>query len=113
MTEDFKNLRDSLFKTVFSIKGGEGKGPSSSLSLREMIGTLASIAGKGKDEIVQMISREIGLAVAAMLKEPLNQTLAQKKLKITLELVPRNSEKTESKVVKKKKVLKRKILVRK
>ncbi len=40
-----------------------------------------------------MISREIGQAVAAMLKEPINQTLAQKKLKITIELVPRSSEK--------------------
>ena len=45
--------------------------------------------GKSKDEIVQVLCREIGVATAAVLKEPLNQVLENRKLQITMELVPK------------------------
>lgn len=59
---------------------------------RELIGALASWAGKGKDEVVQTLCREIGQAVAAVLKEPLNQVLENKKLQFTIEFVPKKNE---------------------
>ncbi len=59
---------------------------------KEFIGNLATLAGKGKDEIVQLICREIGVATAAVLKEPLSQILKDKKLQLTLELVPKSSQ---------------------
>lgn len=59
---------------------------------REFLANLASWAGKGKDEIVQLICREIGVATAAVLKEPLSQILENRKLQLTLELVPKNPE---------------------
>lgn len=56
-------------------------------TLRDLISMLASIAGKRKDEIVQMISREIGQAVAGVIKEPILRILEDQKLEITVELV--------------------------
>lgn len=63
---------------------------------REFIATLASWAGKGKDEMVQLICREIGVATAAVLKEPLSQILENRKLQLTLELVPKEVSKKKS-----------------
>ena len=60
---------------------------------KEFLGTLASWAGKGKDEVVQMICREVGVALAAMLKEPLSQALKGKKIKFTVEFVPDDEKK--------------------
>ena len=90
MVDDFKTLKDSIFKAVFSATqtGDSSKANNSSNSLRDMVGALASLAGKGKDEIVQIISREIGLAVAGLLREPINQALRDKKMRITIEFVP-------------------------
>ena len=55
---------------------------------KEFLASLASWAGKGKDELVQLICREIGVATAAILKEPLTQLLENRKLQFTVELVP-------------------------
>ncbi len=106
--EEFKNIKDNLLKSVFSAvasvsdNGQEsGKGPAG--ALRDLIGSLASIAGKGKDEIVQIISREIGIAVAGVVKEPLTQILESKKIKITLELADREDHKKKTTTTKKKK----------
>jgi hypothetical protein len=63
------------------------KPTSNSSTLRDLISMLASIAGKRKDEIVQMISREIGQAVAGVIKEPILRILEDQKLEITVELV--------------------------
>jgi|GEM_PF-2003129 hypothetical protein len=56
-------------------------------SAKEFLGALASWAGKGRDELLQVICREIGQATAAVLREPLTQLLHQKKLQITIELL--------------------------
>ena len=60
-----------------------------SFKAKEFLGGLASWAGTSKDEIVAMVCKEIGQATANTLKEPLDQILGSKKLKITVELEPR------------------------
>jgi len=97
-----KNTREKLFKAVFSAiasggsekEGSDGKrsGGFDIGGLKDILGTVASIAGKGKDEVVQLLCREIGQAVAAMLKEPLTQVIENRKLRISLEFVPRNEQ---------------------
>ena len=63
---------------------------------RELLSNLANWAGKGKDEIVQLICREIGYATAAVLKEPITQILKDKKLQLTLELIPKEVQNVDS-----------------
>lgn len=108
MLEEFKSIKDNLLKSVFSAVASVSettqdgsKGPTG--TLRDIIGSLAGIAGKGKDEIVQIISREIGIAVAGVVKEPLTRILESKKIKITVELANRDDEKKDDSPPKKKK----------
>lgn len=75
---------------------------------RELIGALASWAGKGKDEVVQTLCREIGQAVAAVLKEPLNQILENRQLRLTIELVPKATDETPPPSPSRKKIPRRK-----
>ena len=85
MSKDREKNRDYIFSSFMR---------SNDFSLndipkgREFLGALASWAGKGKDELVQLICREIGVATAALLKEPLSQVMEGKKIKFTIELVP-------------------------
>lgn len=69
----------------------DGKDEGSSSSAKDLLLTLAGLAGKGKDELVQSICREIGQATAAVLKEPLAQLLKDRKLQVTIEFVPVNN----------------------
>jgi hypothetical protein len=66
-------------------------------SIRELLGVAASWAGKGKDEVIQMVCREIGIATAAVLKEPLTQVVENQKLLITLEFSPKKKGVQEKK----------------
>jgi hypothetical protein len=104
MVDEFKSLKDTLLKSVFTtVVGGADGDRQSPSALRELISTLASIAGKGKDEMVQIISREIGIAVAGVVKEPLRQVLEDSRMKITIELVPKSEDTTAAKKTKKQK----------
>ncbi|MBC7658216.1 MAG: hypothetical protein H7249_00755 [Chitinophagaceae bacterium] len=79
----------------------DGKDESSSSSAKEVLSTLAGLAGKGKDELVQSICREIGQATAAVLKEPLAQLLKDRKLQVTIEFVPVKNDKEKPRSSKK------------
>lgn len=104
MVDEIKSLKDSLFKIVSagildSKEEGERKGLLD-LNLRgakDVLGAVASIAGKGKDEVVQIVCREIGYAIANMLKEPVTQILNGRKLQMTIELVPAQEKKSSKK----------------
>lgn len=115
MVDEFKSIRDSLFKTLSGLTittreddddtESEDKddrasgGPSSGVDARAakaLLGALFAKAGKSKDDIVQIIAREIGLTVAAMLKEPLTQIAKHQKLQISFELVPKEKDKGSS-----------------
>lgn len=63
---------------------------------KEVLFNLAGLAGKGKDELIQSICREIGQATAAVLKEPLAQLLKDRKLQVTIEFVPVKNAKEKS-----------------
>lgn len=85
--------RDKLVKKVISsiIRNLEGESETdlNNPTAKDLIGALASWGGKSKDEIVQVLCHEVGVATAAVLKEPLNQVLENRKLQITMELVPK------------------------
>ena len=78
---------------ISSILKTSDENPSEDFTtLRELIGAMASWAGKGKDELVQILCREIGIATAAVFKEPLSQVLENRKLQITFEFVPKDEQ---------------------
>lgn len=83
------------FRTKVSDKS-PGKSHDDFSVVGDILTSLLSLAGKGKDEAIQIVGREIGIALAAMLKEPLAMLVNNRKLKVTLEFVP-NHEKSESK----------------
>ena len=103
MPEDSKFNRDRLFRTFVSyVMKNQGEGEDDDgrddridfRTARDLISAIASWAGKGKDEIIQVLCREIGVATAAVLKEPLTQVVENQKLVITVEFAPK-SGKTE------------------
>lgn len=113
MVDEFKTLKESLIRSVFAAVASstDPENPQAKATpsaIRELVSSLALIAGKGKDEIVQIISREIGIAVAGVIKEPVHQILEDRKLKITLELVPKKAQTSAVKTKKKKKTSHRK-----
>lgn len=95
MAEDTKFNRDKIFKTIISTilkNSGEGGDATQGLDFRtarDLINAIAGWAGKGKDEIIQVLCREIGVATAAVLKEPLTQVVENQKLVITIEFSPK------------------------
>lgn len=96
MVDEFKSIRDSFFKVLAAGINGAGDDESGRRGLldvnlkgaKDLLGSLAGWAGKGKDEVVQLVCREIGNAMAGVLKEPIAQVLEGRKLQMTLELVP-------------------------
>ena len=95
MGDEFKSIRESLLRSVLSgLTNGNGasdRDPADdSKNARDLIVTLLSRAGKGKDEIVQILAREIGVAIAAMLRGPLSELAKHQKLQITFEFVPKS-----------------------
>ena len=115
MVDEFKSIRNNLLKTLTGIsittrtgfgddeddteadEGSESSGRGDILAARALFGALFAKAGKSKDEIVQIIAREIGMTVAAMLKEPLAQIAKHQKLQISFELVPKSSDTSHAK----------------
>lgn len=113
MADEFKSIRDNLFKvlTGFTVNvnsasdqtpdlsdddedgarsSGRSRAAMDASAARALIAALFTKAGKGKDEIVQIVAREIGTAVAHMMKEPLSQLAKHQKLQISFEFVPKD-----------------------
>lgn len=63
---------------------------SGSKFTRDLLSALLSRAGRGKDEAVEILGREIGQAIAAMLKRPLSEVFRNNRVQLTIELVPKN-----------------------
>jgi hypothetical protein len=88
MVDDLKNRGDRILKNIIS-------GITSTLSSdedgagRDLVSGLLSKAGRSKDEVIQILGREIGLALAAVLAKPLEQMTENKRVRITVELVPK------------------------
>ncbi len=99
MKKNDSRYRDRVIKQMagYLVKSlTESKIESSLPSAKEFLSALSSIAGKGKDELVQTICREIGQATAAVLKEPIAEILRDRRLQITIELVPTDYEKEQT-----------------
>ena len=97
MADEFKSIRDSLFRALMGnfddIDESDADAPRTgrldSSTTKALLSAIFARAGKGKDEVVQIVAREIGVAVAAMLKEPLAQLADKQKLQISFEFVPK------------------------
>ena len=90
------NKSDTIVKKVFSsivksLDGEEVEGHDNPTA-KDILGAVANWGGKSKDELVQVLCREIGIATAAVLKEPLNQVLENRKLQISIEFVPKTDD---------------------
>lgn len=97
MADEFRSIRENLFK-VLSGKSRDDDDSDDEMgggyildagAVKALLTAIFARAGKGKDDLVQTISREIGLAVAGMLKEPLAQLAKHQKLQISFEFVPK------------------------
>ena len=96
MVDEIKSIRDTFFKVLAAGISGQTEEETRRRGLldvnlkgaKDLIGSLAGWAGKGKDEIVQLVCREIGNAMAGVLTEPIAQVLEGRKLQLTIELVP-------------------------
>ena len=104
MVDEFKTIRDNLFKVLTGKReNGDDEDDavfgSSVLDAGTAKALLAGIfarAGKSKDEVVGIVAREIGVAVAAMMKEPLSQLAKNQKLQISFEFVPKDGAAAEA-----------------
>jgi hypothetical protein len=103
MVDEFKSLRDNLFKVLTGKDKDrddeDGLGGLGSVldagTAKALLGAIFQRAGKGKDEVVGIVAREIGVAVAAMLKEPLAALAKNQKLQISFEFVPKDGHQEE------------------
>jgi hypothetical protein len=91
MTET-KTRTDRLIKNILSGLSGS---VDADAPTKEILFSLLSKAGRSKDEVIQILGREIGLALAAMLAKPLEQITENKRVRITVELVPKAKIKTQ------------------
>ena len=95
MVDDLKNRGDRILRNILgSIAGSVGSDDEN--GTRDLLIGLLSKAGKGKDEFVQILGREIGLALAAVLSKPLEQMTETKRIRITVELVPKTKKSAKS-----------------
>ena len=118
MVDDLKSFKDSLLKTLVagigSVAGGQsstsdagaqgddseqGEGPDDGARAglaRDLLVTLLTKAGRSKDEVIQILGREIGSALAAMLRKPLAELARNQRLQVTFEFVPKDQTPEET-----------------
>jgi hypothetical protein len=86
MVDDLKNRGDRILKNILqSFAGSDDDGAGT----RDLVLGLLSKAGRSKDEVIQILGKEIGFALAAVLAKPLEQMTENKRIRITVELVPK------------------------
>jgi hypothetical protein len=92
MVDDLKNRGDRILKNILSGLQSSLQSDDDSTA-RDLVFGLLSKAGRSKDEVIQILGREIGLALAAVLAKPLEQITENKRVRITVELVPKAATK--------------------
>ena len=95
MVDDLKNRGDRILKNILSGIAGTVTSDEESTA-RDLVFGLLSKAGRSKDEVIQILGREIGLALAAVLAKPMEQMTENKRVRITVELVPKSKKKASS-----------------
>jgi hypothetical protein len=100
MVDELKSFKDAIKNTILNNVGGLAEDDLGDRVVgkmaRDVINQVLSKAGKSKDEFIQILGREIGFALAAMLREPLEQLVESKKLCISIELVAKPQESVKS-----------------
>lgn len=93
MSEESKSIADSILRLIVGRSDSERNDNTNedvdAKTAKALISALFARAGKSKDEVIHMVAREIGMAVAAMLKEPLALLAKHQKLQISFEFVPK------------------------
>ncbi|MBM4252260.1 MAG: hypothetical protein FJ146_09835 [Deltaproteobacteria bacterium] len=94
MSEESKSITESILRLLVGRADADRDDDTSDEEVeakkaRALMSALFARAGKGKDEVIHMVAREIGNAVAAMLKEPLALLAKNQKLQISFEFVPK------------------------
>ena len=100
MVDDLKNRGDRILKNIISGLAGTLQSDDDGNS-RDIVSGLLLKAGKSKDEVIQILGREIGLALAAVLAKPLERITENKRVRITVELVPKSKKKSAAQTKKK------------
>lgn len=95
-----RQRRDRIIKNILSGLTGPLQNDDDATP-KDLVWSLLSKAGRSKDEVIQILGREIGLALAAVLAKPLEQMTENKRVRITVELVAKK-KKTQSTSSKKK-----------
>ncbi len=95
-----KTRRDRIIKNLISGITGATQSEDDS-SAKDIVLGLLSKAGRSKDEVIQILGREIGLALAAVLAKPLEQMTENKRLRITVELVAKSKKHPDGRTKKK------------
>ncbi|MEI8025559.1 MAG: hypothetical protein WCI18_04340 [Pseudomonadota bacterium] len=77
--------------------------------VKELFSAVLKSAGKGKNEVITVLGREMGMAFAAMVKDPLQKIVDSKALKVNfqIELVDKGNRTSGSKKTAPKKKTKR------
>lgn len=86
MVDDLKSRGDRIIKNIL---GNLSSANDDGAGARDLVLGLLSKAGRSKDEVIQILGREIGLALAAVLAKPLEKMTESKRIRITVELVPK------------------------
>jgi len=89
-----KNRADRIIKNILTGLAGPLNAEEDSTA-KDIVFGLLSKAGRSKDEVIQILGREIGLALAAVLAKPLEQMTENKRVRITVELVPKAKKSPE------------------
>lgn len=97
MAEDMKSRGDRILKNIINGLASSAVTGDDNSGAKDLVFNLLSKAGKGKDEFVQVLGREIGLALAAVLAKPLAHITENKRVRVTIELVPKAPKKQKRK----------------
>jgi hypothetical protein len=93
MNDNLKSKGDRIIKNIITNLSSLDDGTNA----QKIVLGLLSKAGRSKDEVIQILGREIGLALAAVLAKPLEKMTESKQLRVTIDLIPKSNSSGPSK----------------
>jgi hypothetical protein len=107
--ESGKSGREGFLGGFAQLLGQSGERPNriERRIASELVSGVLSRLEKSKDEIIRLFCRELGIAMAGILKEPLQRLSESRKIQVTIEIVPtlsKPAEKAKAKAADKAKV---------
>lgn len=88
--ESGKSAREGFLGGFAQLLGQSGERPNriERKIASELVSGVLSRLEKSKDEIIRLFCRELGIAMAGILKEPLQRLSESRKIQVTIEIVP-------------------------